>query len=198
MAVQKSITGSSAVEIGASIEAAILAGGFEAGAALPTVRACAEALGVSPATVAAAYRTLRERGLIVTRGRRGTRVSADPPLATPAPNVVPEGALDLATGNPDPALLPPLEAALARIRPGRRVYGERQNDAALIGHASEQFARDGIRAEHVTVVSGALDGIERCLAAWLRAGDLVAVEDPAFSGVLAILQPLESGPGSSP
>ncbi|CAM5689536.1 hypothetical protein SGLAM104S_10443 [Streptomyces glaucescens] len=55
-----------------------------------------------PDTVAAAYRTLRERGVIETDGRRGSRVRARP--ATTGREYirveVPEGVRDVAAGNP--------------------------------------------------------------------------------------------------
>ncbi|ALG15091.1 DNA-binding transcriptional regulator YhcF (GntR family) [Kibdelosporangium phytohabitans] len=46
------------------------------GAKLPTVRALAVELGLAANTVAKAYRELEEAGLIETRGRAGTFVSA--------------------------------------------------------------------------------------------------------------------------
>lgn len=46
------------------------------GAKLPTVRALAIELGLAANTVARAYRELEEAGLIETRGRAGTFVSA--------------------------------------------------------------------------------------------------------------------------
>lgn len=46
------------------------------GTRLPTVRRLAADLGLAPNTVARAYRELEEAGLIETRGRAGTFVSA--------------------------------------------------------------------------------------------------------------------------
>jgi DNA-binding transcriptional regulator YhcF (GntR family) len=46
------------------------------GAKLPTVRALAAELRLAPNTVARAYRELEESGLVETRGRAGTFVSA--------------------------------------------------------------------------------------------------------------------------
>ena len=57
-----------------------MGGRLGGGDRLPTVRGLAAALRTSPATVSLAYRILRERGLIVTSGRRGTRVSPRPPM----------------------------------------------------------------------------------------------------------------------
>src|SRR5437764_14873840 len=54
------ITGSTAREIATNAEAAIREGVLDTGDPLPTVRALATALGTSPATVNAAYRTLRQ------------------------------------------------------------------------------------------------------------------------------------------
>jgi DNA-binding transcriptional regulator YhcF (GntR family) len=47
-----------------------------AGTRLPTVRALAADLGIAVNTVARAYRELEEAGLVETRGRAGTVVSA--------------------------------------------------------------------------------------------------------------------------
>jgi DNA-binding transcriptional MocR family regulator len=190
MSVQKYISGSSAVEIAASVEAAIQAGRLRPGARLATVRDSALELGVSPATVSSAWRILRERGLIVTRGRRGSAVADQPPLPPLAPVALPRGVLDLSAGNPDPALLPELGPALRGLDPPRRLYGEDVKDPALVELVCRQLGEDGIPAAHLTVVSGALDGLERVMQVHLRRADRVAVEDPAFSGVLSLLQPL--------
>ncbi|HYK02658.1 MAG TPA: aminotransferase class I/II-fold pyridoxal phosphate-dependent enzyme [Thermoanaerobaculia bacterium] len=186
MIVQKYISGVSAVNIAASVEAAVANGKVAAGSLLPPVRALAAQLAVSPTTVAAAYRLLQDRGVIVSDGRRGTRVRSAPPIAMPSELAYPEGVRDLAAGNPDAALLP----RLPRLELDQRLYGEEVNDPELIELAREQFRGDGIAAEHVTVVSGALDGIERVLREHLRAGDRVAVEDPSFTGVLDLLNAL--------
>lgn len=51
-------------------------GDLRAGDALPTVRQLATDLSVAPNTVARAYAELQEEGLIVSEGRRGTRVAS--------------------------------------------------------------------------------------------------------------------------
>ena len=190
MTVHNYITGSRAVEIEGSIEAGIRAGRLAPGEQLPTIRGCAEALGVSPATVASAYRALRERGLVLSRGRRGTRVSLQPPLPTARAARPPPHVRNLAEGNPDPAFLPALGPALAKLDPPPRLYGEELSLPALLALERRLFNADGVPSRHLTIVSGALDGIERVLLARLRPGDRVAVEDPGFTAVLALLRTL--------
>ncbi len=184
---QYPITGSDASAIESSAERAIIAGTLAPGDQLPTVRALAAHLAVSPATVAAAYRALNQRGLVSAAGRAGTIVRRQPPLITrPAPSV-PPGARNLADGNPDPAFLPSVEKALRRIRLEPRGYGATYNRADLLDLAKAAFHADAIPAARVAIVSGALDGIERALAANLRIGDSVAVEDPGYPPVLDLL-----------
>jgi DNA-binding transcriptional MocR family regulator len=188
---QARITGSTASAIASSVEEAIRENTLAPGSRLPTIRALAADLGVSPMTVASAYRELRRRGLLTTAGRRGTRVSARPPLPVTTAPLVPIGARDLATGNPDPELLPAAAAALADLDPRPRAQPESNKVERLVELAEAQFAADGIPAPALAVVAGALDGVERVLAAQLAPGDTVAVEDPAFVRVLDLLRALD-------
>jgi DNA-binding transcriptional MocR family regulator len=187
---QTTISGTTASEIAASVEGAIRDGRLTPGAQLPPIRGLAGELGVSPMTVASAYRELRQRGLLVAAGRRGTRVASRPPLPVRTRIYVPPGARDLATGNPDPELLPPLAEALARIDTSPRLYLEEGKLPALVELARAQLAADGLPAGSLAVVGGALDGIERVLQAHLRPGDSVAVEDPGFVRAYDLLRPL--------
>jgi DNA-binding transcriptional MocR family regulator len=179
-----SITGANAVEVGRSVERAVREGRLRAGDRLPTVRALASALALAPGTVAAAYRGLRARGIAVGDGRRGTRIAGAPALRARPAAPVPAGALDLASGNPDPALLPPLGPALRAIEPAHYLYGEPSPVPELLRVAARGFEADGIAATSLAVVSGALDGILRVLEAQLRPGDRVALEDPGFTSVI--------------
>jgi DNA-binding transcriptional MocR family regulator len=187
------IRGTTAIEIGANAEAAIREGDLQPGQQLPTIRALAAELGISPMTVASAYRELRRRGLLTAAGRRGTRVSGRPPLPVTTAPLVPPGARDLATGHPDPELLPPLAPALAglRARSDTSDTEPRSNKLdQLIALAAAGFAADGIPTPALAVVAGALDGIERVLAAHLAPGDAIAVEDPGFIRLLDLLRAL--------
>ncbi|MBO7938838.1 aminotransferase class I/II-fold pyridoxal phosphate-dependent enzyme [Streptomyces antibioticus] len=190
------ITGRRAADISASIERAVGEGALEPGQLLPPMRELAATLGVNPNTVAAAYRTLRERGVIETHGRRGSRVRPKP-ATTGREKVrldVPEGVRDLAGGNPDPALLPPLAGAFAAAAErGDRdpvLYGAEPVDPELARLARAALNADGVPAGPLTVASGALDAVERVLAAHLRPGDGVAVEDPGWGRTLDLVPAL--------
>lgn len=171
-------------------------GGLRPGQLLPPMRELAERLGVNPNTVAAAYRTLRERGVIETSGRRGSRVRARP--ATTGREhfrvEVPEGVRDMADGNPDPALLPPLAPAFAWAaeRADREpvLYGDDPVDPELARVARADLDADGVPDGPLAVTSGSLDAVERVLAAHLKPGDTVAVEDPGWGSLLDLVPAL--------
>ncbi|MGW8062984.1 aminotransferase class I/II-fold pyridoxal phosphate-dependent enzyme [Streptomyces ziwulingensis] len=189
-------TGRGAAEISASIERAVGAGELEPGQPLPPMRELAERLGVNPNTVAAAYRTLRERGVIETAGRRGSRVRAQP--ATTGREFirveVPEGVRDVSDGNPDPALLPALGPVFAAAaEQGDRepvLYGHAPVEPELLRLARAELDADGVPDGPLAVTSGSLDAMERVLATHLRPGDAVAVEDPGWGSLLDLVPAL--------
>ncbi|MDN3296499.1 aminotransferase class I/II-fold pyridoxal phosphate-dependent enzyme [Streptomyces ficellus] len=190
------IEGRRASEIAASVEHGVGTGALEPGRLLPPMRELAAALGVNPNTVAAAYRTLRERGVIETAGRRGSRVRPRP--ATTARGAIridaPAGVRDVGEGNPDPALLPPLGDALAAAarhnddRPA--LYGQAPVDEDFERLARAALTADGVPDGPVAVTSGSLDAVERVLAAHLRPGDAVALEDPGWGSLLDLVPAL--------
>ncbi|MEW2633874.1 aminotransferase class I/II-fold pyridoxal phosphate-dependent enzyme [Streptomyces sp. NPDC048389] len=190
------IVGRRASEIAASVERAVGAGELAPGQLLPPMRELATQLGVNPNTVAAAYRTLRERGVIETAGRRGSRVRPRP-ASTARGSIrvdAPLGVRDLGEGNPDTALLPPLDEALAAAaaryakEPG--LYGRAPLDAEFVRLARGAMDDDNVPAGPLAATSGALDAIERILAAHLRPGDAVAVEDPGWGSLLDLVSAL--------
>jgi DNA-binding transcriptional MocR family regulator len=186
---QYTIKTSTAAGIVSELETAVAEGALAPGQPLPSVRRLALAARLSPATVAAALAELRRRGVVVTEPRRGTRIGERPPLSSLAPPMpVPAGASDLSRGNPDPSLLPDLAEALARCEQPVRLYGEAPELPALLDRARGALASDSVPSEHLCVVSGALDGIERVLQAWLRPGDRVAVESPGYAALYDLLR----------
>ncbi|MFE9329469.1 aminotransferase class I/II-fold pyridoxal phosphate-dependent enzyme [Streptomyces sp. NPDC006925] len=190
------ITGRGAAEIADSVERGVGRGALAPGDPLPPLRELATALGVNPNTVAAAYRTLRDRGVIETAGRRGSRVRQRPATA-PRESVrvePPPGGVDLSTGNPDPALLPPLTAAFTasadRAARAPVLYGAPDTDPGFASLARAALDADGVPAGPLAVTSGSLDAIERVLTAHLRPGDAVAVEDPGWGSLLDLVPAL--------
>ncbi|MGH2790433.1 MAG: aminotransferase class I/II-fold pyridoxal phosphate-dependent enzyme [Actinomycetota bacterium] len=181
------MTGSTAREIAASIETGIRQGHLHPGDGLPTVRAAAALLGVSPVTVASAYRALQGRGFVSADGRRGTRVSQAPALTLRHSAPLPEGVRDLAQGNPDLTLLPALDDALRGVDPAQSLYGEEANLPELLEVARTSLGSDNVDTTSLAVVGGAADGMERVLQAHLRPGDKVAIEDPSFTRVIDLV-----------
>jgi DNA-binding transcriptional MocR family regulator len=185
--VRYQVSGSTAATISASVEDGVRRGGLRPGAALPPVRELAGTLGVSPATVAAAYKGLRQRGIVETAGRNGTRIRPRPPVAATRASrrlPVPPGVLDLSAGEPDPRLLPRLPALTHRAPVGYHRVGPLPE---LAEAATARLRADGLRVPALTVTGGALDGIDRLLSAHLRPGDRVAVEDPGWANLLDLV-----------
>lgn len=170
-------------------------GTLQPGDSLPTVRRLASDLGVNPNTVAAAYARLRNAGRLATAGRHGTRVAGEPPRPAPV-FAVPPGLRDLASGHVDAALLPQWEGVWQPpVAP--------QDDAAvwdadLQALASGWLQAQGLPQDAMGVFSGALDAIERALRQHARPGDRVAIEDPCWPPLLALLHSLRLVPVALP
>jgi len=192
---QYQVSGDSAASISASIESGVLRGDWIAGAALPAVRVLADQLHVSPATVAKAYQELRQRGVVETEGRRGTRVRSRPPIAGPRAALrlpVPPGLRDLSDGEPDVHWLPRLGPVLRAVAEGvdpPQGYASAVAMPELTDAARLRLAADGVPVERATIAAaaGTLDAVERLLTAHLRPGDAVAVEDPGWANLLDLL-----------
>ncbi|MBB5492441.1 aminotransferase class I/II-fold pyridoxal phosphate-dependent enzyme [Nocardiopsis metallicus] len=170
------ISGDTAAAIADSVRALIARGELRPGEVLPPVRALAARQGVNRNTVAAAYAALAAAGVVETRRRGGTVVRGIVPVpgeGAPAP----ENTINLADGNPDPALLPPLpdlqgyEAVL---------YGAAGIDESLHHWARRHMLPDTDNSGTLVLTHGAVDAVERLLSAHLTRGDAVAVEDPCF------------------
>jgi DNA-binding transcriptional MocR family regulator len=182
------IKGRTSRELIDSVERAVQEGRAAPGDVLPSVRSVARELRISPATVAAAYRDLRTRGILTSAVGKHTRISARPPLISRIVPVLPEGARDVSDGNPDPRLLPSLTEVAHTLTLDHHRYG----DATLVPGMSElgiaQFTEFELREDQFCLTSGAMDGVERTLAAWLKPGDAVIVEDPCYTAVLDLVR----------
>jgi DNA-binding transcriptional MocR family regulator len=168
--------------IAAGIGRLITAGDLPVGSRLPTVRALAAELDVSPTTVSEAWRALSAAGAIEPQGRRGTFVRHVPgPGAGQRYRRVTEGpgrfALDLSTGTPDPDLLPDLGRLVARV--GTSDLTSSYLDPPVLPALEDALtARWPFPPEALTVVDGATDAVDRVAREVVRLGDRVVVEHP--------------------
>lgn len=181
MTSRDTITGRTAGEIADSVRMLLERGALRSDDALPPVRTLAEQLGVNRNTVVAAYRLLAQAGVVVARGRGGTRITEVSPVA--AEGVAADTVLrDVGSGNPDPALIPDPSRVLGRVAGRPVLYGEPVIDEGLAAWAKRWFAADSpAEADiHLTVTGGAVDAVERLLAQALTRDDAVALEDPCF------------------
>lgn len=108
------------------------------------------------------------------------------------------GVLDLAIANPATELLP----VKALNRSLKRVCSARATDALAYApiegmqELRNSIARRSMHLEHpvnpdsVLITTGATEALSLCLRAVARAGDVIAVESPAYFGVLQIIESL--------
>lgn len=188
----KYIGDSSATGIAAAVGRLVTSGKLVPGDRLPTVRTLAQALRVSPMTVSAAWRLLTADGLLSTQGRAGTTVLSGA-KAQSATRQRALGALggpmtyDLASGAPDPALLPDLAPALARVS---RLRLPTSYQAGPVVPDLEQLLRRRwpFPPDSLTVLDGAGDALDRLVAVVVRRGSRVMVEDPSYPPLLDLLE----------
>nr|WP_257995008.1 aminotransferase class I/II-fold pyridoxal phosphate-dependent enzyme [Brevibacterium luteolum] len=159
---------------------------------LPSIRDLAKEMNVSPATVAAAFRKLADRGLTYVVRGVGTKVRQQSLLSDAlggSVNVAPVGSIDIASGAPDASLLPNLNTYLHRLDVPTALYNVDLMIAKIRDHAAS-FMADAIdqRSAHLTIASGALDSISDAASARLRPGDRVIVEDPGFAAASSLLR----------
>ncbi len=177
--------------IASAIARLITSGDLAPGDRLPTVRALAADLGVSPATVSHAWQRLAGAGLIVSRGRSGSTVRSAPREWLPARyrglDVALDAQLDLSRGTPDPALLPSLGRALSRVSHHAETtsYQLKPDIPQLHDYLRESWPAP---VESLTVTNGALDAIDRALGTLVRYGDRVIVENPTFPPFFDLLE----------
>jgi len=134
---------------------------------------------------------MQNHGVISTDRRRGTTVrSSRGSIEGRYWQVpVPQGTLDidLSTGTPDQALLPDIGAVLHRIHANVAVGS--YLDAPVLPDLEAELRRTWpFVPEHMTVVDGAQDALDRLIAATVQIGDTVVVEQPTFPPLLDMLE----------
>lgn len=182
-----SIAAKTASEIAEAVRDLVDTGKLAPGASLPPVRAFAEQLSVNRNTVVSAYGLLVQAGVAVTRGRAGTKIVDLQPLPQEGFSHSP-GMIDIASGNPDPDLLPDASKALAQLSADVPVlYGQPVIDPDLAAWARGVFDAD-IGEANLTVTAGSADAVQRLLADSLTIGDAVGFEQPCFLTTLQTAQ----------
>lgn len=181
--------GTSAVNIAQSIEQLIRRQVWQEGHRLPTVRALADELGVNPNTVSAAYKQLRDAGIIQTDGRRGSFVPHQTEILH-SETAVPQGLVDLASGNVDRRLLPEISRDIFEHYHLHTDVGSHGDHPELMA-----FLRRWL-AEHVGIhhdfmlLSSSLDIMERALMQRCISGAKVLIEDPCWPPLPPLLASL--------
>ena len=171
--------------------ALIRAGALPVGAKLPPIRDLAFSLGVSPATISEAGSDLRRQKIITGRGRNGTWVSGDRFIAKPerlaSSGHYGAGALDLTMAVPDPALLPPLERALAY---GALAQNLNSYERSRILPELEAEVRKTwpYEAEAFLAMNGGYNAVYTAIHALVTPGAPVAIEEPTAMRLLDILE----------
>ena len=192
-AIAAAVDNRSARGIAGAVSRLVSTGVLPVGTRLPTVRELAAALGTSPTTVSQAWRTLARAGVIAPRGRAGTFVLEGPPSAsggarryrriTRSPGRIPS---DYSTGTPDPALLPDLAPALARV--ARSNLTASYLDDPVLPALEKALRRQWpFPPEALTVVDGAMDALDRVSGVLVGFGSRVLVENPCFPPLLDLL-----------
>jgi DNA-binding transcriptional MocR family regulator len=193
-------------------------GTLRAGDRVPSVRELCRERSISPATAMRAYELLESQDLIESRPRSGYYVSARPrqPEAPRRARLrarrtrvevndlvfeILEAARDrdvipLGSAFPGPTLFP--WAKLARylgssarhMDPWSTVESLPPGNDELRRQIARRYLRFGTRvaAEEIIVTSGALEGLTLALQTVTRAGDLVAIEAPAFYACLQAIE----------
>jgi DNA-binding transcriptional MocR family regulator len=199
---------------------AIDRGALRAGDRLPSVRRLAQERSVSVSTVLEAYMQLENAGLIEVRPKSGHFVRRRAPLtaepraprvcqrpsrvtvtdaytkilaAMRDPELVPFGCATI-----DPAYLPmaQLNRTVAQLTREMTTLGARYEGAPGLLTLRRQIARRAVEwgvalSEHDVCTSiGATEAISLALRAVARPGDVVAVESPAYFGVLQAIEGL--------
>lgn len=191
---------------------------YRPGDRLPSVRALSIEHGVSLSTVQQAYRLLEDRALALPRPKSGYFVPPERPLPDlprvmrggqrPVDVSQWEQVLELMSEEPselttqfgrgrpdiDGPTLKPLMRALSRY--GRHqhlsglTYGSIQGNAALRDQISRLLLDSGaqVPADELIITNGCHEALSTAIRALCLPGDVVAVDSPAFHGVMQALK----------
>ncbi|WP_102795876.1 aminotransferase class I/II-fold pyridoxal phosphate-dependent enzyme [Bowmanella denitrificans] len=173
------ISGNNAQSIFESVRELTQSGDLPAGALLPPVRELADTLGVNRNTVSSAYQRLAKAGIAITQGRLGTRI-CQLTDAGEQEGMTDTALYDLADGSPNRDWLPDLNQVASRTQFQQYLYGENTLLPGLAEFGQQWFARCCPGDFEIVLSNGAIDAMERLMAAHLLPGDTVLVEQPCY------------------
>lgn len=173
------ISGDSAHTIFESVRQLAKEGDLVAGDVLPPVRELALQLGVNRNTVSSAYQKLSKAGIAITQGRLGTRICEDI-SAGEQEGSTQTSLFDLADGSPRKSWLPDLNSVASLTPLNQYLYGEDTILPDINRYAQSWFDGTCPHDFAVTLCNGAIDTLERMIAAYLVPGDKFVVEDPCY------------------
>nr|WP_314985012.1 PLP-dependent aminotransferase family protein [uncultured Pantoea sp.] len=185
------ITSPSVKGIAQAASALIRDGQIATGMQMPAVRDIAEQLGVSPATVSAAWAQLRKQKVLAGKGRSGVWVSGNTVMPRPIRfekigNYGENIRADLTMAAPDPALLPDLQRALqaALHSPQLNSYTREAISAPLLQAITPRWP---YTAEAFLATDGGFDAMNLLVQTLVSPGDRVIIEDPTATRLLDML-----------
>ncbi len=188
------------------------------GEKLPSLRESCRQSGFSLMTVLQAYQLLEDQGLLISRPQSGYYVAPvqQTPLrgdqrhalhaaenidvndaifdilkAGQDPHIVPFG-----SAFPDPTLFPQpqlarsLANAVRRMSPHSAIANLPPGNEELRRNIAQRYAQQGIEVtpDEIVITSGALESLGLSLQVVTQPGDWVAIESPAFYGVLQAIE----------
>ncbi|MBI1907363.1 MAG: PLP-dependent aminotransferase family protein [Rhodocyclales bacterium] len=192
-------------KIAAALARDIASGVLPPGARLPTLKALAAALGVTPGTVNRAYEVAQRQGLVDGEVGRGTfvRGSAVAPASAPAaPGMPPPAAADLGNDWIDLSIIKPnvhLQAGYARTL--LRDLAETPDLSGLLDYTPDggrprhreagarwmQAMGMPARAEQVVLTAGSQHGLWVAVNALTRPDELVLCESLCYPGIASVV-----------
>ena len=173
------ISGDSAQTIFESVRQLTKKGCLSPGDTLPPVRELAQQLGVNRNTVSSAYQRLSQAGIAITQGRLGTRICEDI-SAGEQEGTTHTSLFDLADGSPHKSWLPDLNNVAALTKLDQFLYGEAPILPRVQAFGEAWFRPTCPDNFALTLCNGAIDTLERMIAAHLVPGDKFVVEDPCY------------------
>ncbi len=185
----------------------IASGLLSPGERLPTLRALAQALQVTPGTINRAYAEAQRRGLLQGEVGRGTYVRSTPAEPVPTPMAAPAAAPTQTAGQVlDLSIIKPsgdtaatwLRGALVELANGTD-FAQALDYAPDGGHpqhreAGAQWLRHSLpeaNGQQVVITAGAQHGLMVAISALTESNDLILCESLCYPGIISLAHSLQ-------